>query len=108
MRIIAGEKRGSRLRVDVVAGLASVVTYNLFDMSYDGDYMEYPPNDQPLSDQEILEIENAVAELKRWSFREDEEWMRKFLIEVMMGENDYDKIPYQENDPSVTHGTLGF
>lgn len=70
-----------------------MITYGLFDMSYDGDYMDIPPNEQPLSDEEKLEINNAVEEMRRWTFRTDEEWMREFLIQIVTGSKTYDDLP---------------
>lgn len=73
-----------------------MITYGLFDMSYDGDYMDIPPNEQPLSDEEKLEINNAVEEMRRWTFRTDEEWMREFLIQIVTGSKTYDDLPCRE------------
>lgn len=41
-------------------------------MSYEGNYMEFSLNAQPLSDKEILELENAVVEMNKWAFKSDE------------------------------------
>ncbi|KAK0727587.1 hypothetical protein B0T26DRAFT_672232 [Lasiosphaeria miniovina] len=45
VRMAAREKRASRLRTRIFEQLSSVITHSLFDMSYEGDYMEFPPND---------------------------------------------------------------
>lgn len=96
VRIVARERRGSLHRTDIIEGLCSVITYGLFDMSYDGDYMDIPPNEQPLSDEEKLEINNAVEEMRRWTFRTDEEWMRELLIQIVTGSKTYDDLPCRE------------
>lgn len=96
VRIAAREKRGSPLHEGVIERLSSIIGYSLFDMSYEGDYMEFPPNDQPLSDQETLEIQNAVVEMNKWVFREDEEWIREILVQIVSGKKDYVDLPCQE------------
>jgi hypothetical protein len=98
VRIAAREKRGSLLRTKIIERLASVIGYGLFDMSYEGDYMEFLPNDQPLSDQEKLEIENALVEMNKWDFRKEEEWIRDILIQIVTGKKTYDDLPYQEGN----------
>lgn len=94
VRIVARERRGSLLRTDIIEGLAGVIGYSFFDMSYEGSYMEILPNDQPLSDQEVLEIDNAIAEMKKWAMRKNEEWIREILIQIMAGKKSYDDLPY--------------
>ncbi|KAK0655356.1 hypothetical protein B0T16DRAFT_315117 [Cercophora newfieldiana] len=93
VRIAARENRGSQLRASAIECLASLIGYGLLDMSHDGDYMEFPSEEQPLSDQETLEMENAVAEMNRWAFRNDEEWIRETLIQIVTGEKSYDDLP---------------
>ncbi len=95
VRLISREERGSLRRLDIIEGLSSVIGESLFDMSYEGDYMEFLPNDQPLSDEEMVEIDNAVAEMNRWPFRKEEEWIREILIQVVRGEKIYNDIPYR-------------
>ncbi|KAK0718170.1 hypothetical protein B0T26DRAFT_741222 [Lasiosphaeria miniovina] len=84
-RIAAREKRASPVRSGVIQQLSSVVAYSLFDMSYEGDYMEILSNDQPLSEAEMLEIEHAVKEIRSWTFRKDEEWIKDMLIDIYTG-----------------------
>ena len=97
VHIAIRERRGSKLRAGLIEGLGSVITYNLFDMSYEGHYMEIPSNDQPLSDEEILETENAVEEMNRWVMKNDQEWIRETLIQMITGKKRYYDLPYQEN-----------
>lgn len=97
MHIATGERRGSLLRAGLIEGLGSVITHSLFDMSYEGHYMELPPDDQPLSEKEILEIENAVAEMNRWVLRNDQEWSREILIQMVTGKKRYRDLPYQQD-----------
>jgi hypothetical protein len=80
-----------------------LIGYGLFDMSYEGDYMEFPANEEPLSDQEILEIESAVAEMNKWAFRSDEEWIREILIQIVTGKKSYDDLPFGGNDYLAYH-----
>ena len=97
VHIAIRERHGSRLRTGLIEGLGSVITYSLFDMSYEGQYMELPPNDQSLSDKEILEIENAVGEMNRWVLRNDQEWIRETLIQIVTGKKPYHDLPYQQD-----------
>lgn len=92
--IIAREKHGSPIRLQLLEGLSSVVGYSFFDMSYEGDYMEIPSDDK-LSDKEILEIENAEKEMNGWVLRDDQEWIRQTLIQLVTGKKHYDDLPCQ-------------
>ncbi|OCK80319.1 hypothetical protein K432DRAFT_297905 [Lepidopterella palustris CBS 459.81] len=71
--IAARERRGSLLRSSLIEGLSSVISYNLFDVSYEGDYMEFPLNDEPLLYKKISEIENTMAEINCWVFMNGKE-----------------------------------
>lgn len=97
VHIATRERRGSELRAGLIEGLVSVITYSLFDMSYEGQYMELPPDDQPLSDKEKIEIENAVWEMNRWVLRDDQEWIRGTLIQMVTGKKRYHDLPYQQD-----------
>ncbi|KAK4234916.1 hypothetical protein C8A03DRAFT_37255 [Achaetomium macrosporum] len=81
-RIAALEKRTSPVRCGIIEHLFSVVGYSLFDMSYEGHYMQFLPNDPPLFNEEKLEIERAVKEIKGWRFRKVEEWIRDLLVDI--------------------------
>lgn len=94
VRIAIREDRSSRLRTNVIETLSSVISNGLFDMSYEGEYMELLPDEQPLSYEELLEIENAEAEMLRWTFRRNEEWIREILIQIVTGEKTYDDLPF--------------
>ncbi|KAI5866476.1 hypothetical protein GGS23DRAFT_273211 [Durotheca rogersii] len=96
-RIAAREKHTSPIHDAVTEQLSSVIGYSLFDMSYEGDYMEFLPNDQPLSDQEKLEIEHAVMEIKSWAFREHEEWIRDVLIGIYTGKKTFSDLSNQKS-----------
>lgn len=97
VRMAARETRGSWLREALFEGLAGVILYSLFDMSYEGHYMEFPSNDEPLSDKEVLEIQNAVVEMRKWVFRSEEEWIRDALIEITTAKKRYEDLPYQQD-----------
>lgn len=94
--IITREKRESPIRSQLLEGLSSVVGYNFFDMSYEGDYMEIPSDDK-LSDKEILEIENAEKEMNCWVLRDDQEWIRQTLIQLIIGKKHYDDLACQQD-----------
>ncbi|KAI1418582.1 hypothetical protein F5Y13DRAFT_3001 [Hypoxylon sp. FL1857] len=93
VRIASREKRGSKLRMEVIGALCSIMAYHFFDMSYEGDYYEIPPDDQELSEKEVLEMSNAVNNLKEWEMKEGEEWIRDELIKAMTGATSYDDLP---------------
>ncbi|KAK3339625.1 hypothetical protein B0T25DRAFT_594432 [Lasiosphaeria hispida] len=95
-RIAAREKRASPVRSCVIQQLSSVVAYSLFDMSYEGDYMEILPNHQPLSEAEMLEIEHAVKEIKSLKFRKDEEWIKDLLVDIYTGKKTFRDIPCEK------------
>ena len=97
VHIATCERRGSRLRAGLIEGLCSVIIYSLFDMSYEGQYLELPPNDQPLSDKENLEIENAIGEMNRWILRNDQEWIRETLIQMVTGKKRFRDLPYRQD-----------
>ena len=63
----ARKHRGSDLRHILILDLAKVFTYGLFDMTYEGDHMEFKADDGS----------RAVDEIKRWSWRDDECWIGK-------------------------------
>lgn len=52
-------------------------------MSYEENYMEFPPDDQPHSEKEVAEMEHAVREIRSQVFRGDEEWMTEALVDVV-------------------------
>ncbi|KAI2631115.1 hypothetical protein GGS21DRAFT_544508 [Xylaria nigripes] len=64
VRLICAETRTSSLRQLLKADLADLLLYNFYDTSYEGDYEEIIGNEVPLSESELLEIENAVARIK--------------------------------------------
>ncbi|KAI1376607.1 hypothetical protein F4677DRAFT_83469 [Hypoxylon crocopeplum] len=96
VRIISREKGGSALRRATIHELCGVITYRYFDMSYEGDYREIVPDDQPLSEKEVLEIENAIKELEGWEMKEGEEWIRSQLIQVITGKISYENLPSRQ------------
>jgi len=48
-------------------------------MSYEGSYIEFLPNDQPLTEKEISEIIKATSEIRGWILRKDDEWIKDVL-----------------------------
>ncbi|XXH05682.1 Transcription initiation factor TFIID subunit 2 [Hypoxylon texense] len=93
VRIASREERGSKVRNGAIASLCHVIAYHFFDTSYEGDYYEIPPDDQPLSEKEVLEMANAVDNLKGWEMREGEEWIRSGIIKAMTGATSYHALP---------------
>ncbi|KAL6871875.1 hypothetical protein J3F83DRAFT_772574 [Trichoderma novae-zelandiae] len=85
VRVICAETRTSPLRRQLEAHLVNLLVYHLFDNSYEGDYEEIIGNEVPLSESELLEIENAVAKIKSWEMRDGEEWIRENLIKIVSG-----------------------
>ncbi|KAG9228108.1 hypothetical protein BJ875DRAFT_390104, partial [Amylocarpus encephaloides] len=74
----------------------NVLTYSLFDMSYDGDYVEFQPNDQPLTEKEILEKTKAVSEIRGWILIKDDEWIKDALVQIVSEEARYEDMPCNE------------
>lgn len=77
------------LQAQLVDHISGIVTYSLFDMSYEGDYMVHLPNSVPLSDAEVLEIEQAVAAVQGWKLREEDQWVKDTLVDIFKGKKDY-------------------
>jgi hypothetical protein len=65
-------------------------------MSYEGDYMEFPSNDQPETKEETLEREMAIEEINRWSWRDNELWIRDALATIVSGKARYEDLPCGE------------
>lgn len=77
------------LQFQLVDHISGIVTYSLFDMSYEGDYMVHLPNSVPLSDAEVREIEQAVATVQGWKLREEDQWVKDTLVDIFRGKKDY-------------------
>jgi hypothetical protein len=92
----ARERRGSLLRRSLLGDLCHVLTYSLFDMSYEGDYMEFPPDDQPETEEEALERGMAIDEINRWNWRDNELWIRDALTAIISGKAKYGDLPCGE------------
>ena len=86
VRMAAREHQGSSLRRILISDLTKVLIYGLFDMSYEGDYMEFKANDEPETKAEQLERERAVDEIKRWGWRDDECWIGNALVAIVAGQ----------------------
>lgn len=92
LRIATHERdNNSVIRMLYLGHVANVVAYQLFDMSYEGAYMELPSDDEPLSGKEVLEMERAVEQIRGWTWRSEEEWMGEALVQVVTG-----KVPYRD------------
>ncbi|GKT46279.1 uncharacterized protein ColSpa_06460 [Colletotrichum spaethianum] len=108
LRIIIQESSGSRALVKAIADLSSVIAYNMFDMSYSGDYMINPEDDMydeaiPLpeggekgiakAEKDALEIKIALGRIQEWSFKKDDEWTRDILLRLVSGKLRYEDLP---------------
>ena len=90
----ARERRGSFLRQKLISDLSNILAYGLFDMSYEGDYMEFKADDEPETEAEQVERERAVDEIQRWSWRDDEIWIGDALVAIVAGKARYQDLPY--------------
>lgn len=71
--------------------LRQLVTYLLFDMSYEGDYMEFGEEIQEDIDREI---NCALESFRKWEgWRDDEIWIADALEAIIQGQGDYDHLP---------------
>ncbi|KAI9790625.1 MAG: hypothetical protein M1816_004958 [Peltula sp. TS41687] len=95
VRMAAREHRGNDARGIHISDLSKVLTYGLFDMSYEGDYMEFKADDEPETEAERLERERAVDEIRRWSWRDDESWIGDALKVIVVGKAKYEDLPYR-------------
>ncbi len=98
VRMAAREPRGSSLRQKLITDLSVILTYSLFDMSYEGDYMEFKPDDEPETESEKLEREKAVDEIRQWSWRDEESWIGDLLVAIVAGKAKYEDLPYNTKD----------
>jgi len=94
VRMVAREGRGSDLRCTLIEDLSKVLISGLFDITYEGDYMELKSDDEPETDVEKLERERAVDEVKLWGWRKDETWIGDALVALVAGKARYDDLPY--------------
>lgn len=95
VRMAAREHRGSHVRRKLISDLSKVLTYSLFDMTYEGDYMEFKADDEPETEAERLERERAVDEINRWRWRDDESWIGDALVAIVAGKGKYEDLPYR-------------
>lgn len=98
VRMAAREPRGSSLREKLITDLCFILTYSLFDMRYEGDYMEFKPDDEPETEAEKLEREKAVDEIRQWSWRDEESWIGDLLVAIVAGKAKYEDLPYSTKD----------
>ncbi|CAG1971661.1 unnamed protein product [Fusarium graminearum] len=111
LRIIMGETSGSMVRIIAMSDLTSVVVYSMFDMSYEGDYMPFPENEElSLSEEEkarwaekdAMELEAAIKSINQWHFTEDTEWAREMIISLVSGKELYRDLPSKVEDEDDT------
>lgn len=99
VRIICREMCGSSLRFSAIQELCSLLTFRYFDMSYEGDWMEFPANDEPFTDKEQEELNNAVAQIENWDLHQDDIWIKESLVRILKGEMTYHQLPYDNEIP---------
>jgi len=83
VRILRRDYRDLYLKNDIYCDITDAVVYNLFDMSYEGDVMEIPDNDVPLSKDEVREIEQASATIRGWKLERGDEWIKEAVIDLI-------------------------
>lgn len=81
-----------------IADLSGVISYSMFDMSYEGSYLKAPEDyvedeavefqdsdedDVALAEKEALEMKHALAKIGGWHFRKDEDWKRDTLMKLV-------------------------
>ncbi|KAK0754919.1 hypothetical protein B0T18DRAFT_48661 [Schizothecium vesticola] len=88
-RTAAHQKTSGRLSSIVLEKLSGVLAYSFFDMSFKGDFIDIPPNDQLLSEVKVLEIEQAVAVVQGWKLRENKHWVKDISVGIVRGKKDY-------------------
>jgi hypothetical protein len=92
IRVAMKQRHLLHLRADYISDIAGLIGYNLFDMSYEGDYLDIPGNEVPLSSAELAEIDEAVRQIRSWRFRPSEQWMQDLLVRVVTMKADYEEI----------------
>lgn len=88
-RIAARPECSMCLQFQLLDHISGIVTYSLFDMSYEGNYMEILPNSVSLSDAEVLEIEQAIATVQGWKLRQEDQWVKDTLVDIFRRKKDY-------------------
>jgi hypothetical protein len=101
LRIIIQEKIDIFVCDMAIADLTSLVAYNMFDMTYEGDYMILPEDicedegfEAPdTSEKDAIEMKNALEQIRGWHFKKGDEWARDTLLRLVSGEMSYDDLP---------------
>ncbi|MCJ1469759.1 hypothetical protein MMC07_008401 [Pseudocyphellaria aurata] len=91
VRIMSQIPIHDRLRRRLKLDLVQVLTYNLFDMSYEGDYMVLGEETQEDIDRQINRGLNLFRKLEGW--RDDEMWIADALETIVQGTGKYDALP---------------
>lgn len=97
IRIVSRTPEHGPIREGICVDWAGVVAYCLFDMSYEGDYMDLPTDDVPWTPEELEDMRLAVEKIKGWTFRKEEEWMRTLLLQLIAAEKRYEDLPWQDD-----------
>ncbi|KAF6809916.1 hypothetical protein CSOJ01_06625, partial [Colletotrichum sojae] len=97
----------SRVRLIAEGDLANIIAYSMFDLSYEGNYMDdeavgiwEDDEDEAVlakraekAKKAALEMEDALNNIRGWHFRTNEKWTRDTLIQLVFGKIDYEKLP---------------
>jgi hypothetical protein len=85
----------SRTQFIATADPSGVVTYSMFDMSYEGSYMPVPGDEDYEEDEgnDALELEKAIETIKGWNFTEGTEWARDIMLQLISGTLPYESLP---------------
>ncbi|MCJ1263116.1 hypothetical protein MMC22_002986 [Lobaria immixta] len=71
--------------------LSRLLAYNLFDMSYEGDYMVFGEESQEDID---IEINRGLGLFRKWEgWRDDEMWIADALEAIIQGKGKYEYLP---------------
>ncbi|MCJ1465692.1 hypothetical protein MMC07_004311 [Pseudocyphellaria aurata] len=95
VRNISRIPRRDRLRSRLLHDLVQVLSYNLFDMSYEGDYMVLGEETQEDIDRQITRGLNLFRKLEGW--RDDEMWIADALEAIVHGKGHYDDLPASDS-----------
>ncbi|KAK2590065.1 hypothetical protein QQS21_012253 [Conoideocrella luteorostrata] len=93
VRLVVRESRNMKIRNRMIADISGLIAYRFCDMTYDGDYETFPDDDEPLSEKEIMEINNAVQSVKGWDVKSEDEWIKRELMSIIAGKSRYEDLP---------------
>ena len=98
VRLLSQIHRTDPMRLILLHDLVNVVSYNLYDMSYEGDYQILEEE----SDEEIEQQKRqAVQKFKTWEgWRDGEMWIADAIQTIVEGNGHYDYLPAISGEPT--------